>query len=336
MFLVQPIVLPNLSDFPPDTDVLLRYPDGRLVDWSDEYHFNILRPEVQQLLIDKYVGIAECGLFDGIMIDGFLQNGTASWRPIYEVMSLVAGREITDEDIIEIYRNIFRGVRERVRPDFLIVVNAGLSRLNRYTEFINGAFMETGRWYIQTIEKDRQHLIEMEAFLSWNEENLRAPQVNCLECRAEEGPIHSPENQRWVRLVTTLSLTHSDGYVDYSTHLPAELGNHRLAPWDDFWDADLGRPIGGKRQLYDNRDGIFIREFTNGWAVYNRSGKAQEISLPIQTTGVASGITSFKHTVPDLDGEMYLKTGVNADVNGDGVVNIQDLYQINGIRRLLI
>ncbi len=30
-----------------------------------------------------------------------------------------------------------------------------------------------------------------------------------------------------------------------------------------------------------------------------------------------------KHS--DLDGEMYLKTGVTADVNGDGVVNIQDL-----------
>ena len=48
-------------------------------------------------------------------------------------------------------------------------------------------------------------------------------------------------------------------------------------------------------------------------------------SVPIQTTGVESGITSFKHIVPDLDGEMYLKTGVTADVNGDGVVNIQDL-----------
>ena len=40
---------------------------------------------------------------------------------------------------------------------------------------------------------------------------------------------------------------------------------------------------------------------------------------------MASGIISFKHIVPDLDGEMYLKTGVSADVNGDGVVNIQDL-----------
>ncbi len=59
--------------------------------------------------------------------------------------------------------------------------------------------------------------------------------------------------------------------------------------------------------------------------MYNRSGKAQEISLSIQTTGVESGITSFKHTLLDLDGEMYLKTEVTADINGDGVVNIQDL-----------
>ena len=50
----------------------------------------------------------------------------------------------------------------------------------------------------------------------------------------------------------------------------------------------------------------------------------------MQTTGVESGITSFKHTVPDLDGEMYLKqgTGTSADVNGDDVVNILDLVLV--------
>ena len=47
-----------------------------------------------------------------------------------------------------------------------------------------------------------------------------------------------------------------------------------------FWNADLGRLIGEKGQLYEAIDGLFIREFTNGWAVYNRSGKAQEIELP--------------------------------------------------------
>ena len=75
-------------------------------------------------------------------------------------------------------------------------------------------------------------------------------------------------------------------------------------------------------------DGLFIREFTNGWAVYNRSGKAQEIVLPQEVSGSDSGVENKRrHTLPDLDGEIYLKveTTPTADVNEDGVVNIQDL-----------
>ena len=51
--------------------------------------------------------------------------------------------------------------------------------------------------------------------------------------------------------------------------------------WYDFWDADLGRPIGPKALQYQNIEGLFIREFTNGWAVYNRSGSEQSITLPV-------------------------------------------------------
>ena len=320
---------PHPFEFPPNTNVFLRHPNGEFVTNSDEYHFNVLLPEVQQLLIDRIVGVAECGLLDGIVLDGFFLHGISHWKDIYEELSVFAGREIVAEDLIEIYRHILKGVRERVRPDFLILVNANLSRVDRYAEFINGAFMETGRWYVPTIEKDRQHLIEMEKALSWNEENLRSPQINCLECRAEEGPSHSPENLRWMRLVTTLSLTHSDGYVDYSMHLPEEDGGQRLSPWYDFWNADLGRSIGGnetKGQTYNGIEGLFIREFTNGWAVYNRSGQEQQIELPESTTGVSSGVKGQSHILTDLDGEIYLKsTSEVADLNGDGIVNILDL-----------
>ena len=318
VFLVQPFTTPKLSEFPSDTDVLLRHPDGQLVDWSGEYHFNILRPEVQQLLIDKFVGIAECGLFDGIMLDGFLLNNTISWRPLYEVMSVVAGREITDEDIIRIYRHIFRGVRERVHPDFLIILNVNVSRPDRYAEFVNGSFMETDVHHLTTYKGLR----EMEAVLSWSEENLRAPQINCLEGRALDGHSHSPENLRRMRLITTLSLTHSDGYVDYTTHLNEGATGPRLAPWYDFWDADLGQPIEEKAQFCDNCEGLFIREFTNGWAVYNRSGKPQKIQLPMQATGVASAITSITHIVSNLDGEMYFKQETSTTV--DGTVKVLD------------
>ena len=103
----------------------------------------------------------------------------------------------------------------------------------------------------------------------------------------------------------------------------------------DFWDADLGRPIREKAELYNSIDGLFIREFTNGWAVYNRSGKAQQIQLIESVTGVANGITGISHTLPDLDGEIYLKvesgleTPPTADVNGDGIVNILDLVAVS-------
>ena len=321
VFLVQVPVQsrPGVSDFPPDTDLLLRHPDGQFVDASEEYHYNILLPKVQQLLIDRIVGIAECGLFDGVMLDGFNNNATGHWSLVLEELSVFAGREITGEDIIQIYRHIFRGVRERVRPDFLIIVNANVSRPDRYAEFINGCQMESDRWHLTT----RRGLRLTEEVLSWNEENLRSPQINCLEGRALDGDSHSPENLRRMRLVTTLSLTHSDGYVDYTTHLYEGATGPRLAPWYDFWDVDLGQPIGAKRQFCDDCEGLFIREFTNGWAVYNRSGKAQKLQLPIQATGVASGITSTTHIVPDLDGEMYLKQ--EPGITADGTVKVLDL-----------
>ena len=79
--------------------------------------------------------------------------------------------------------------------------------------------------------------------------------------------------------------------------------------------------------MYDGREGLYIREFTNGWAVYNHSGAPQLITLPEEVQGVASGWVNVEHALPNLDGEMYLRvTPKNpADVNGDGVVNILDL-----------
>ena len=99
--------------------------------------------------------------------------------------------------------------------------------------------------------------------------------------------------------------------------------------WYAFWDAALGTPVGEKGQLYRNREGLYIREFTNGWAVYNRSGQVQQIQLSEKASGVASGITGIVHTIHDLDGEIYLKArGVLADLNGDGVVNVLDLVLV--------
>ena len=151
---------------------------------------------------------------------------------------------------------------------------------------------------------------------------MRMPRINLLEGWANPNePADSPMNRRWMRAFTTLSLTHSDGYTLFTNG----LGHRHL--WYDFWDADLGKPVGGKGQLYEDIEGLYIREFTNGWAVYNNSGAAQVIRLPEEAQGVASGLSNTEHALSDLDGEMYLRVPPEnpADVNGDGVVNLFDL-----------
>ena len=88
-------------------------------------------------------------------------------------------------------------------------------------------------------------------------------------------------------MLTTLSLTHADGYA--TTQVP-QFESFDERHWYDFWEANLGQPVTPKGQLYDGREGLYIREFTNGWAVYNHSGSEQEITLMELAVGVASGV----------------------------------------------
>lgn len=306
--------------FPVDSEFFLRDSSGEILrNNNEEYVMDILNPDLQDLLIERIVGFAKCGIFDGVELDSFLNHGVGS----------VGGPDEPKEAIIAAYIRILREVRARVRDDFLIILNGGHTKLRHYAEFINGSAMEYGKDSLGSREETYKRLQLFDEVLTWNEENFREPVVNWAH-----GPLYpsqppdSPDNQRSMRLLTARGLTLSDGYVlvGYVANFWQRWLDDTLNYWYPFWDAPLGHPIGEKGKLYDEDiEGLFIREFTNGWAVYNRSGEEQEIGLPIQTTGVASGITSKTHTIPDLDGEMYLKTGVTADVNSDGVVNIQDL-----------
>ena len=324
----------DLDVFPPDSDFWLRDADGQIIEddyipW-DLWMLDILNPEVQQLLIDRIVGVAECGYFSGVYFDVFAPYHIGVYRKHFDIGS---------EVVTEAYINILKGVRARVREDFLILVNRNRNRSPRYAEWINGSRMETGVDYPGGYTYES--LIGIENALSWNEKHLREPRINILEADGVVNqPPDGPDNLRWMRVFTTLSLTHSDGYCIFRGSIPSgdvykevpgvyqQYGDHT---WYNFWDADLGHPIGQKAQAYDNGEGVFIREFTNGWAVYNRSGRPQTISLPIETTGVHSGLRDTQHVLADLDGEIYLKsesgveTPPTADINEDGVVNIQDL-----------
>ena len=321
--------------FPPNSDYWLRDAQGQIVrNAGNEYVIDFLKPEVQELIVKRTIAIARCGLYDGVMIDGFNGNGTGFVDREYFY-------SVTDEEIIQIMLNIFQAVRSQVSDDFLILVNANRSKATRFSQYVNGTFMETGTDYPGGYTPGG--LAEIENTLLWSDENLRAPQINCLEgWGIPTEASDSPNNLRWMRVFTTMSLTHSDGYVMYNTgtgviRLPDsdvnevfsfEPGHEHL--WFSFWDVDLGRPVGEKGVQYQNRDGLFIREFTNGWAVYNRSGETQQIDLFVDVTGVASGEQGRIHLLPDLDGEIYLKVANQSpwDVNQDGITDIFDLISV--------
>ena len=230
----------------------------------------------------------------------------------------------TSEEIIQAILNILRAVRAQVRDDFLILANVNETKPTRYAEFLNGVFMEIAGDHPGGYSHD--WLSVLEGTLSWVVENLRSPQINCLYAQGIDiEPLDGPNNLRWMRVTTTMSMTHSDGYALYR----GIRGNSHF--WYPFWDANLGQPIGPKVQLYQNIPGLFIREFTNGWAVYNRSGAAQTITLPASAAPVSdrgNNAASRTYLLPDLDGEIYLTTKSFADVNGDGKINILDLVQV--------
>ena len=301
----------DLDAFPPDSDFWLRDANGQIHKsgaYWDEWTIDILNPEVQQLIIERVVGVAECGYFNGVMFD--------SWAPYhfgaYEEVFGIEDEEVIEE-VIAAYITILKGIRARVRDDFLILVNRTKRKSPRYAEWINGSYMEINSDPLSGYTYKK--LIEVEDALLWNEEHLREPRINVLHGESVDQSIDSPDSLRWMRIITTLSLTHSDGYCTFRA--PVDGGANM---WYDFYDADLGKPVGEKGQRCEGCDGLFIREFTNGWAVYNRSGQPQKIQLPGQVTGVESGITSATHIVPDLDGEMYLKQ--EPGITGDGTVKV--------------
>ena len=288
-----------------------------LIDFTD--------PIAQDIIVAQAIAAAESGLWDGILFAHWDEQGVV----------LKGHRSYEAEQNARV--SILQRIRDAVSGDFLIIVYGDKLRFG--TPYINGIILSNDH---QDFRND-QHtgLIELESNLLWAEKNLREPRINYLQAKgiASELPL-SPTNQQAMRCFTTLSLTHSDGYflytmgVDWGEQHPHDdfywnypykhtdwdywnqhtnshdtfLHEHGATHyWYDFYDADLGYPLGKKGQLYLNREGLFIREFTNGWVIYNRSGKAQKIQLSESATGVTSGITGTSHIVPDLDGEIYLK-----------------------------
>ena len=294
--------------FPPDSPFWLRTPTGERLDYGwGTYALNFARPEVQEWVIREFELVAESGLYDGIFID--------SWR-CCDLMSF----GYSAEEETQARTNILAGVRENVHPDFLIVVNMNRTRLEpEHVAYINGLLMETV-WDFPPGHPNHPYvasgLYEIERTLIWAAQNLREPILNCLEgFGIGTQPFDSPDNMRWMRLFTTMSLTLDNGTMLYNKAL---IPGHHDHHWYELWDLKLGQPISPPATLYVNSEnirfaGLYIREYDNAWVVYNRSKFPQEITLPYVTASATTGKYDYIHEVPSMDGDIFLRahpTGV--------------------------
>ena len=289
---------------PEDWPHWIRDAQGNRFIWPDGHvHIDFAHPEVQESIVRAALAVERCGLYDGIFFDHWRED--AYFFPGYR----------THEEELAARENILRRIRAEARPDFLITTNVNHTKPRRTGYNINGLSMETG--VPGDLKRVEWFLNEIESTLLWADDNLRKPDITHLESpNVTSEPPDSPTNLRWMRAMTALNLTHSDGYMRF--YSPITLDGGHL--WFDFWDADLGQPRREeKAQLYDEDiSGLYIREYTNGWAVYNRSGETQEITLPELVTSVATGVENMAHTLPNYDGGIYLRAKPKnpADVNG--------------------
>ena len=320
----------NVRWYPEDgvlRDLWLRDKNGnRIIIGGEEAALDFTLPETQAFVFDQIRAIAACGLFDGIFFD--------HWGGGNTLMEERTGRTTAEVHLAR--DRIIQGARAILDDDMLILVNTGEGKIPRWAEYINGAHMEThtNPSIVKIEGTDNYHnrgytradLLDIEDTLVWSESNFREPRINTLKgYTIGLEPPNSPRNKKWMRVFTTMSLTLSDGYVEYAA-LDGLYGPEVY--WHPFYDTPLGRPIGEKGQRYKTPkgvsiEGVFIREYTNGWAVYNRSGKEHNIYLPEKVSGVASGVENKHwHILPDLDGEIYLKKIVPVvDVSGDATVD---------------
>lgn len=208
------------------------------------YQLDQDNPDLRAHVANQAKALMDTGKFDGIMLDSCFQNTSYLY-------------------------NLLTDIRAKIGENALIVANVNWFKLSA-TELsqINGILMENGRVGTGTPQPSWATVRDA---LDWNETYARNPKVNCLLDYYSTSPDNAADLQR-MRALTALSLTHSNGYVNFR-------GDNGYNWYDPFWsDHNLGRPTGSRYTISGNAE---RRDFTNGSAVYNEVGhSAITVSFP--------------------------------------------------------
>ena len=227
-------------------------------------------PAFQRHVAQRAKATIDSGIADGILLDW--------WQEDNDRLALI------------------QEIRAAIGDEPLVIANTNDRTAPRTAPYINGFFMEC---YRSATAEDWQRIGQT---LIWAEQHLRQPRVNCVEVWYH----NSRRDLNLMRAVTTLTLTHSNGYCLFSDPNPLPTPDHRH-DWYPFWDTNLGKPAG---KAMHRADGATSRAFERGTVVYNPMGNGQvEITFDGIRVSRATGRRSRIHTLSACDGDIYLKAG---------------------------
>lgn len=241
------------------------------------YRLDFQKPALRTQVATWAAAAVNSGVYDGVLIDWWDEN--------------IATELDARMDMIQQIRNAI--------PNGLIIVNSNDRKPTKAAPYINGVFMETGTKTTRATTPARW--VEIQNTLEWNQANVLEPKLVCLEIWYQ---TNFDEPSR-MRAATTMSLTLSDGYVLFGEDNDAAGVDHKHW-WYDFWNKSLGKAVGGLNSLQAN--GTYMREFENGYAVYNPMGNGQvTVTFPVNYIRVSTGASAKVHNIHDQDGEIFLR-----------------------------
>jgi hypothetical protein len=195
---------------------------------------------------------------------------------------------ITDEEWTDATKAIYRRTSDLNTDDKLVIFNAGarLSDIDDYSMYFDGYLMENfmGSQLKTTFS-----------------EGLEAVNDDKMVIYGVDTDDTGVADMKKMRLGLALSLMGDNTYYTY------DFGprDHGQAWWYPEYDADLGEPLGE----YYERDGVYWREFDNGFVVAAPDGAS--VSFDEEYTDVTSGEASMSFTVEEGDGRIFLKASTS-------------------------
>lgn len=275
-----------LNYLPPNSTWWKRDADGRLLQdriQKDLFLLDYGNPELQAAVTEQCRAFLMTGVVDGCMFDW--------WR----------------EDDARVA--MIEKVRAAIGENAILIVNSNGRRPERTAQYINGMYMEG---FGSTFFADWRTAA---ANLLWAQSHLHPPAITALEGWYPLNSSHKGEDvskvqaegrsdHAMMREITTLSLTHSNGYVLFGDPNSLPTPDH-LHDWYSFWDKTLGRPTGPLAAA--GPSGSFRRDFERGTVIFNPpSNQPIEIKFPEQRMSEATGKLVLTRTINGGDGDIFL------------------------------